>query len=64
MKPPPPTLPAFEYGAKKRSEINCSMCRNAQTQIAGKGFALICTKGLTGEAFDCPEFWGARKPTP
>jgi len=41
---------------------DCSICIHSQTQKAGKGWAIICTKGITVEAKKCEEFKDARKP--
>ena len=43
---------------------DCTVCKNAQTQKAGKGWTIICTLGRKEEAKDCPEFKDARKATP
>ena len=41
---------------------DCSICIHSQTQKAGKGYAIVCTKGITVPAKDCAEFKDARKP--
>ena len=41
---------------------DCSICIHSQTQKAGKGYAIVCTKGITLDAKACPEFKDARKP--